>query len=578
MNMKALLIGILTTWSLQGVFTLERAQRSARAMQESPRLIGSVNLLNPDYSAWYRQQSPSYFSRIISLFGIKKPVWSPNDFTQVLTLVTADRERSGYSSLHDLVINPRPGSEFVIVGPLYGAFHSLVRILSELAQQGMIDNEFKIIKPDTFFVFTGNLVDKSPVNMETLTVVMSLMKANPSRVICIAGNQELGNNWLGYGLKRELSLRTGSKALEPLVSQFFATLPRALFIIDAHQGVIKIGDTPSVLQCSLLKGSQGELRMCPASSTGTAIPAKTLIVGESRLMSYRQHPGLIQAPSQEGALTWSVFSAPNYWHREYFSFNYDAYVILTIGQTLAQSVLSLYNQDVRELNGFQKVARYGVMSGKNLRPPTLEVPADANRFIPLKPLEQLLDACRKTDGAMAEKKAEKEPLYIGCSLDLTKGASPLGTRVRDGVALCINKINAEGGMNGRPIQVVFMDDEYAPEKARQNIEEFTKKYGSNLFLCNLGSPTLQTYLDLVTQEKIFVFFPITGAPIFRQSDVKGIVHWRASYKSEAQVLTQYMVNTLKIRTFAFLYQNDSYGLGALEGSNLVMKRGYQECG
>ena len=54
----------------------------------------------------------------------------------------------------------------------------------------------------------------------------------------------------------------------------------------------------------------------------------------------------------------------------------------------------------------------------------------------------------------------------------------------------------------------------SPARARQNVKEFVKKYKSNIFLCNVGSPTLEAYLDLVKRGEIFVFFPVTGGTSF----------------------------------------------------------------
>ena len=161
-------------------------------------------------------------------------------------------------------------------------------------------------------------------------------------------------------------------------------------------------------------------------------------------------------------------------------------------------------------------------------------------------------------------------MVIGCTLDLSKGASGQGKQLKIGIALCVNDQNQKGGIDGRRIDVIFMDDEYSPEKARQNVKEFVKKYKSSLFLGNLGSPTLQAYLDLVRQDEIFIFFPDTGAPMFRKPDLLGIVHWTASYESEAKGLTSHILETYNIKDFAFLYQNDAYGKGALEGARKVL--------
>ncbi len=555
-------------------FTLDRAERYAQSMPELPEVIGPSYLLNPDYSRWHRQQKPSTFWQILEMIGLKTPAWSSRLFIELLSECTAAQKEAGLDRPHTLVITPSPGSEFIIFGPVFGAYHSLVRSLSELVKQGLLTTDFTLTKPHSSIIFTGNITNGSPYNMETLTLVMALMKANPRQVIYLASKQEIDDAWLGYGLKKELAERAGDSGLEKEVSSFFSTLPRALFIQgDKDSDIIKIGDGTAEAPCpSRLRDT---FEVC-SQEDGEPQEIQTRITGEKRLMSYKNHSGLAQAPAVEGALTWAVFSAPNKLYQEHFSFVHDAFVVLTIGKSLSQSVLALYSQHAQELGGFKKGARYAVMTGKSLLVPQLEIAPHENRFIPDAGLIKRLKDCNELSdlelGAKLTKEAEQEPLYIGCTIDLTKGASPLGKRVRDGVALRINKLNAEGGIRGRPVKVVFMDDEYSPEMARINVEEFMKEYKSNLFLCSLGSPTLQAYVDMVKDEKIFLFFPITGAPLFRKPDIKGIVHWRASYKTEAQIITQYMINEFRIRNFAFLYQNDSYGLGALEGSNAVMKK------
>jgi ABC-type branched-subunit amino acid transport system substrate-binding protein len=168
---------------------------------------------------------------------------------------------------------------------------------------------------------------------------------------------------------------------------------------------------------------------------------------------------------------------------------------------------------------------------------------------------------------------KKEPLYIGCTLDLTKGAAPLGRRLLEGITLRVNEINQAGGINGRTVQVVFMDDGYSPAQARENVESFMKNYKSSLFLSNLGSPTTERYIDLMKDQKIFVFFPSTGAPLFRQPSMKGVVHWRASFPAEGKALTQFVKQHYGVSSFAFLYQNDSFGQGALEGARQLEPKG-----
>ncbi len=535
--MKRILLLILHT---QMVYcSLTNLQQHAATVPEVPELSYATFKLHPDYSRWHRQQQPSWAERLLSSLGIYGPVWSPKEFVADLAKVSLHRKNF---STHTLSIQPVPETTFIIIGPLFGSYHSLIRILTELTKQKLLTKELQLTKPDNYLVFTGDTINGSPYNLETLNIILKLMAANPEQVIYLAGTQETNDTWRGFGFKHELTERIDQPDIANKLSTFFATLPRALFITDSSDTIMIGSDSSLTYTPDQL--SPGNLTRQPLNSQST-LPATAIITGEKRLMSYAQHGGLAQAPAQHGALTWAVFSAPNRIYQHYYNFTYDAFALLTIGKTLTQSVISLYNQDATKKASFKKAGCFGVLSGKDLQPTCKQPPT--------------------TD----EKSA---PLYIGCTLDLTKGASPLGRRLRDGITLRVNEVNQAGGINGHVVKIVFMDDGYSPAQARENVESFIKNYKSTLFLCNLGSPTLAFYLDLIKDQKIFIFFPSTGAPLFRQPSTKGVVHWRASFKSEGKALTHFVQKEFGVSQFAFLYQNDAFGKGALAGAREIVTK------
>lgn len=572
--MKRLIALILNFNILVGFSTLDKARSYAEHHSEYPPIGNKNVVLNPDYTLWYQAHAPTLIGRMLSFFK-RNEDWSIAQFKRLLVTQLKKREDEGFVHPHVLVSKPAPGFEYSIIGPLFGSFHSLVRILGEFEKQGLITQTFKITRQNVYLIFDGNVIDGSPYILETLSLVLSLMQANPHTVIYIAGQHEHAEYWQSYGLKTELNVRIADFSFDRYVSRFFETLPRSLLLIDpVQEGIIRIGSLPNDLDglneasCSdtIKKTAVGSTKVCLLEKAQGELPVESVITGENRLISYASHPGLVQLPSESGVISWSLFSAPNRMYRDYFNFFYDAFAILKIGSSFAQSTLELYHQDVREQAGFKKAAGYAVLSGKAIKPAVQDV---SSAFLAC---EKDVKACagKKTLVPQEQKLSQKEPLVIGCTLDLSKGASGQGKQVKIGISMCINNQNEKGGIDGRRIDIVFMDDEYSPEKARQNVEEFIKKYKSTLFLCNLGSPTLQAYLDLVRKNDIFIFFPVTGAPLFRKPDLPGVVHWTASYENEAKGLTSYMIDSYGVKDFAFLYQNDSYGMGALEGARKLL--------
>ncbi len=558
--MKRILLVLIYSHLVLGA-SVSSLQQYAKGLPEVPEVSYETFDLEPDYSLWHRKREPSYLTRVLRSIGLFRPVWSPQLFEQHLDAILKQRENR---MAHMLCLNPLPHTEFVIVGPVYGAYHSLLRLLTHWVDTGYIDDQFKLIQPDRYIVFTGDVVNGSPYTIETLDIIIQLMLANPDRVIYLAGAQEKNNTWRGHGFKNDLLERTKQGTLKK-VSQFFSTLPHALALFDGTD-LLMIGtalaapSVPSQIQ-------PGQLRSCSLAKEHISVSA--VITNEKRLMSYAQQPGLVLAPAELGALTWAIFSSPNRVYQKYYEFTHDAYTILTIGTTLDQSTLSLVTQDALTKSGFSKVSRYAVLTGKDLNGSLLTA---NNPFIPTpEDLQKLKQCSKKSDLSYTEELGPKKaPLYLGCTLDLTKGASPLGHRLRDGITLRVNEINQAGGIQGRPVKVVFMDDGYSPVRARENVLKFMKTYNSKLFISNLGSPTTEFYTDLIEQEKVFVFFPSTGAPVFRKKSMKGVVHWRASFTSEGKALTNFVTKKYGIANIMLLYQDDSFGKGALEGAREIV--------
>lgn len=172
--------------------------------------------------------------------------------------------------------------------------------------------------------------------------------------------------------------------------------------------------------------------------------------------------------------------------------------------------------------------------------------------------------------AHASNMFEKEDkLVIGSSLWTSEGMG-LSPSIMQGMVLRTQEANKAGGIGGKHIEMVFLDDKYEPDIARKNIETLLSEYKTDVILCPNGSPTLQGYIDLVRDGKVLVAFPITGAGSFRDKDLKNMVHLRASYPDEARALTQYAIDTLGAQRIAVLYQQDLYGETGLQETRKIV--------
>ncbi len=158
---------------------------------------------------------------------------------------------------------------------------------------------------------------------------------------------------------------------------------------------------------------------------------------------------------------------------------------------------------------------------------------------------------------------KRKPLYIGTSLDLSKSLGFQGKRIKQHMDLIIQGINQEGGVNGHPVYLTALDNEYTPEKAKKNIETLLKD-NINIILNPLGSPTLKSYLNLIKEEKVLVLFPIASAS-FQKHNLKYLIRFRAPTETIGYILAKYSIETLKATRIAVFYQDDSFGESGLTG-------------
>ncbi|OQX18065.1 MAG: leucine/isoleucine/valine-binding protein [Desulfobulbaceae bacterium A2] len=168
------------------------------------------------------------------------------------------------------------------------------------------------------------------------------------------------------------------------------------------------------------------------------------------------------------------------------------------------------------------------------------------------------------------------PLVLGQSCALSGPVQNLGLEMRAGLLASIAHINDMGGVKGRHIQLISLDDSYEPDLAVRNTLELITMRNAFLLIGAVGTPTSQAIIPLVDQYDIPFFAPVTGAEFLRTPFRKNIVNVRPSYFQEMEKLASYLVEQKKLTRIACFYQHDSYGFTGLQGiEQALARRGMQ---
>jgi branched-chain amino acid transport system substrate-binding protein len=133
-------------------------------------------------------------------------------------------------------------------------------------------------------------------------------------------------------------------------------------------------------------------------------------------------------------------------------------------------------------------------------------------------------------------------------------------------AAYFNKINAEGGINGRKINFISYDDGYSPPKAVEQARKLVESDEVLLIFNPLGTPSNTAIEKYMNVKKVPQLFVATGATKWNEpKDFPWTMGWQPSYQAEARIYAKYLMKEKPDARIAVLYQNDDFGKDYLTG-------------
>jgi branched-chain amino acid transport system substrate-binding protein len=178
-------------------------------------------------------------------------------------------------------------------------------------------------------------------------------------------------------------------------------------------------------------------------------------------------------------------------------------------------------------------------------------------------------ALASTGGALAQKKydtgATDTEIKIGNIMPYSGPASAYGVIGKTEQAY-FNKINAEGGINGRKINFISYDDGYSPPKAVEQARKLVESDEVLLVFNPLGTPSNSAIQKYLNAKKVPQLFVATGATKWNEpKDFPWTMGWQPSYQSEARIYAKYLMKEKPAAKIAVLYQNDDFGKDYMKG-------------
>ncbi len=171
--------------------------------------------------------------------------------------------------------------------------------------------------------------------------------------------------------------------------------------------------------------------------------------------------------------------------------------------------------------------------------------------------------------ALAQKKydvgADDKEIKLGHIVAYSGPASAYGT-IGKAIGAYFEKVNAEGGVNGRKIKFISLDDGYNPAKTVEMARKLVEQEEVLLLFQPLGTPPNSAIHKYMNDKKVPHLFVATGAT--KWGDPKNFpwtMGFQPNYQSESKVFASHIMETKPNAKIGILYQNDDYGKDYLKG-------------
>ena len=171
--------------------------------------------------------------------------------------------------------------------------------------------------------------------------------------------------------------------------------------------------------------------------------------------------------------------------------------------------------------------------------------------------------------ALAAAMSARADIVIGQSSGFT---GPVAAGVKEnteGAKLYFDHVNATGGVNGERIKLVSLDDKFDPKLTAENARRLVTEHKAIALFLIRGTPHTQAVMPLLSELKVPLVAPSTGAQLLHEPVNPWIFNVRATYQRESERAIEHL-NLIGVNRIAVIHVDDTFGADVLEGA----KRGF----
>ena len=156
-----------------------------------------------------------------------------------------------------------------------------------------------------------------------------------------------------------------------------------------------------------------------------------------------------------------------------------------------------------------------------------------------------------------------EPISVGLSAPLTGNYSEYGTNWQKAIEIAVEKINAKGGIKGRPLQIVAEDSKSDPKDSAQIAQKFSSDPKIVATIGDFTSTACMAAQPIYERAGLVQLSPTASHPDFAPKSPWsfGIIGTQAA---EGPFMANYTISKEGKKKIAVLYINNDWGIAAQE--------------
>ncbi|MBS0608303.1 MAG: ABC transporter substrate-binding protein [Comamonadaceae bacterium] len=171
---------------------------------------------------------------------------------------------------------------------------------------------------------------------------------------------------------------------------------------------------------------------------------------------------------------------------------------------------------------------------------------------------------------LSQAKGDQGAIVVGASLPLSGTNAAAG---QEGLAVLqsyFDSINRAGGIEGRPLQLIALDDAFNPQKAADNARALVAGKAVAIVNC-WGTSNCASMVPIVTQAGLPLVGGLAGGGVMRSTPGRYVFNIRASTVTEIDAMARHMTN-IGQRSIAVVYQDDLFGKSGLAAAQQVLRQ------